>query len=108
MNASYDYEDGLRDHCVDDPLWAADEIERLRAEVKVLHDVLPLPPGHHHVTVGEDGTWHAVPTERVGWCWPHERWPVMRMMLPDDGAPPPPRVGLRAMFADAPVQGDDR
>lgn len=32
MSASYDYEDGLRDHCVDDPLWAADEIERLRAE----------------------------------------------------------------------------
>ena len=29
MNA--DIEDGLRDRCVDDPLWAADEIERLRS-----------------------------------------------------------------------------
>lgn len=28
--APYDYEDGLRDRCVNDPLWAADEIEWLR------------------------------------------------------------------------------
>ena len=33
MSPNYDYEDGLRDHCVDDPLWAADEIERLRGVI---------------------------------------------------------------------------
>ncbi len=34
MTASYDYEDCLRDHCVDDPLWAADEIERLADDLR--------------------------------------------------------------------------
>lgn len=34
--APYDYEDGLRDRCVNDPLWAADEIEELRSEIQRL------------------------------------------------------------------------
>ena len=39
---------------------AADEIERLRAELQIMHDLIPLEPGHHHITVAPDGTWHAV------------------------------------------------
>lgn len=38
MAYDYDYEDGLRDHCVNDPLWAADEIESLREELQQMRN----------------------------------------------------------------------
>lgn len=42
----YDYEDGLKDHCIDDPLWAADKIEELEAEVAQLRNELLAQTNH--------------------------------------------------------------
>lgn len=45
--------------------------------------------------------------EQVGWCWPNPRFDGMWFFMTFDGAPPPPRNGLRPVYARRAVSSED-